>query len=255
MHLHWASSEGIWNVLQLCAHGLNQGGRQQLLSETFVKTTASSPKETLDSYTKQRGYSLHSPFCTRDRLDFWRLSTMTGSTSHSKFWGILSLSRLSAKSQHTTWGGFLLRAILTNHPGWEQHFLSLCLLIGVSQQDHRKVVQAVDKEWAWGFNTGGKSSLGRFKYVKMYVCFIFFRPSSIRDISTCISEFLQWRDTGNTQQGNHHHPLEWQCLWNNCLQLSKRAQMQFIYFINHGFIMQMLCSCFCSTCVHSVFAL
>lgn len=91
--------------------------------------------------TLNREVMVSTAHSARDRLDFWRLSTMTGPMSHSTFWGILSLSRLSAKSQHTTWGGFLLRAILTNHPGWEQHFLSLCLLIGVSQQDHRKVVR------------------------------------------------------------------------------------------------------------------
>lgn len=69
--------KGIGNVLQLCAHVLNQGGRHQLFCETIVKTSVSSPKETLDSYTKQKGLQksiLHMwwvrflPFECNDRL-------------------------------------------------------------------------------------------------------------------------------------------------------------------------------------------
>lgn len=109
----------------------------------------------------------------RDGLDFCCWSTATGLTCHSKFWGILSLSWFSAKSQHTTWRGFLLRANLTNHLGWDQHFLSLCLLIGVSQQDHRKVVQTVNKEWASGSNTVEGVVSGEVSNVNMYILILY----------------------------------------------------------------------------------
>lgn len=141
-------------------------------------------------------------------LSFCQSSTITDSISHSKFCGILHLSCLSAKSQHTTWRGFPLRANLTNHLGWDHHFLSLCLLIRVPQQARRKVGQTVDKEWALGFNSGKDVISGEVsKCQGAYTLFVFIWPLSNCFISTCISEFLQWSDTGNAQQGNHHHPL------------------------------------------------
>lgn len=47
------------------------------------------------------------------------------------------------RAQHKSWRGTLLRANLTNQPGWDQYFLSLCLLTRAAQWEHRNEVKAV----------------------------------------------------------------------------------------------------------------
>lgn len=125
------------------------------------------------------------------------------------FWGCLVLAP-NHRAQHKSWRVILLWANLTNQLGWDQYFLSLCLLTRVSQWEHWTEVKTVNK--AGPLVDGVR---GRLKNIKV--------PSN-HFISSCISELLQWRDTGYTKQGDHHHPVQRQRLWNNCLQLSKEAR-------------------------------
>lgn len=115
VHLHWAPSEGIWNVFK--AH---RGSTKVVVSSCSLRPKHWSALQRKPwTLTLNRKFIVSEAHSARDRLDFWCSSTMAGSTSHRKFWGILSLSRLSAKSQHTTWRGSLLRAVLTNQLAWD----------------------------------------------------------------------------------------------------------------------------------------
>ncbi len=78
---------------------------------------------------------------------------------------------LNHRAQHKSWRGIPLWANLTNQPGWDQYFLSLCLLTRASQWEHRNEVKTVDKAGVLGFHMS-TSVGGRLRCVQVHAVYL-----------------------------------------------------------------------------------
>lgn len=78
---------------------------------------------------------------------------------------------LNHRAQRKSWRGIPLWANLTNQPGWDQYFLSLCLLTRASQWEPRNEVETVDKAGVLGFHMS-TSVGGRLRCVQVHAVYL-----------------------------------------------------------------------------------